>query len=105
MTRLKPVHPGEVLKHDFMDSLGLSAAALARDIGVSPDRITGIVRGNRRITAEIALRLARRFGADARSWMNLQSNYELAVAEQAGAAALRAIRPREAAHGKWVNER
>ena len=96
MTRLEPVHPGEILERDFMEPLGLSAAALAREIGVAPESVRRIVRGKSGITAEIALRLARYFGADARSWMNLQSGYELAVAEQAGAAALRAIRPREA---------
>ena len=96
MTRLEPVHPGEILKHDFMEPLGLSAAALAREIGVAPEWIRKIVRGERAITAEIALRLARYFGADARSWMNLQSGYELAMAEQTSGAALSAIRPREA---------
>lgn len=96
MTRLEPVRPGEILKHDFMDPLGLSAAALAREIGVAPEWIRRIVRGERRTTAEMALRLARYFGADARSWMNLQIGYELAVAEQTDATALRAIRPREA---------
>ena len=59
MTRLNPVHPGEVLKHDFMEPLGLSATALAKAVGVTPARINEIVRGRRGITAETALRLAR----------------------------------------------
>ena len=80
MTRLEPVHPGEVLKHDFMEPFGLSATALAKAIGVTPARINEIVRGRRGITAETALRLARYFNTDARSWMNLQDRYELDIA-------------------------
>ena len=65
MTRLEPVHPGEVLKHDFMEPFGLSATALAKAVGVTPARINEIVRGRRGITAETALRLARYFNTDA----------------------------------------
>lgn len=97
MTRLAPVHPGEVLKHDFMTPFGLSAAVLARKIGVSSARVNGIIRGRRGITAETALRLARYFKTDARSWMNLQDRYELELAERAHADALREIQPRETA--------
>ncbi|MYG52553.1 MAG: HigA family addiction module antidote protein [Rhodospirillaceae bacterium] len=97
MTRLEPVHPGEVLKHDFMEPFGLSATALAKAIGVTPARIAEIVRGRRGITAETALRLARYFGTDARSWMNLQDRYKLMLAERNEASALRAIRPRNSA--------
>ncbi len=97
MTRLEPVHPGEVLKHDFMEPFGLSATALAKALGVSPVRINEIVRGRRGITAESALRLARYFTTDARSWMNLQSHYELEIAARDNGEAFRAIRPREAA--------
>ena len=80
MTRLEPVHPGEVLKHDFMDPFGLSATALAKALGVMPARINEIVRRRRGITVETALRLARYFNTDARSWMNLQNRYELEIA-------------------------
>ena len=97
MTRLEPVHPGEVLKHDFMKPFGLSATALAEAIGVTPARISEIVRGRRGITAETALRLARYFNTDARSWMNLQDRYELEIAERDKSDALRAIRPRDVA--------
>ena len=97
MTRLEPVHPGEILKHDFMDPWGLSATALATALGVSPGRINEIVRGRRGITASTALRLARYFGTDAQSWMNLQTRYDLLVAERTAGGALQAIRPREAA--------
>ena len=97
MTRLEPVHPGEVLKRDFMEPFGLSATALAEAIGVTPARISEIVRGRRGITAETALRLARYFNTDARSWMNLQDRYELEIAERDKSDALRAIRPRDVA--------
>ena len=97
MTRLQPVHPGEILKHDFMDPWGLSATALATALGVSPGRINEIVRGRRGITASTALRLARYFGTDAQSWMNLQTRYELLLEERTAGRELQAIRPREAA--------
>ncbi len=95
MTQLAPVHPGEVLKHDFMDPFDLSAPGLAKAIGVSPARINDIVRGRRGITAETALRLARYFKTDAHSWMNLQGRYELELAERAHTDSLREIQPRE----------
>ena len=94
MTLLEPVHPGEVLKHDFMERFALSSNALARAIGVTPARINEIVRCRRGITAETALRLARYFRTDAQSWMNLQDRYELAVAERRVEDVLAAIRPR-----------
>lgn len=94
MTRLEPVHPGEILRHDFMEPLGLSATALAGAIGVTPARIGEIVRGRRGISAETALRLARYFGTDARNWMNLQQRYALERAARDKAAVLDAIRPR-----------
>ena len=97
MTRLDPVHPGEVLKQDFMVPFGLSDTGLARAIGVTPARINEIVRGRRGITAETALRLARYFNTDPYSWMNLQDRYELALAERAVADALDSIQPRDVA--------
>jgi addiction module HigA family antidote len=97
MTRLQPVRPGEILKYDFMEPFGLSATALAKATGVTPARINEIVCGRRGITAGTALRLAKYFGTDAQSWMNLQTHYELALAEAAVARDLRTIRPIEAA--------
>ena len=97
MTRLEPVHPGEILKHDFMEPFGLSATAVARAIGVTPARINEIVRGRRGITAATALRLARFFGTDAQSWMNLQDRSALSLAERDAAGTLDAIRPLAAA--------
>ena len=79
--RLAPVHPGEVLLEDFMKPLGLSQYRVAKDIGVSAMRISQIVRGQRSVTADTALRLARYFGTSAAVWMRLQARYDLEVAE------------------------
>lgn len=97
MTRkLPPIHPGEVLREEFMLPFGLSSTALAKAIGVTPARVNDIVRERRGITADTALRLARYFGTDAQSWLNLQKNYELDVARHALGADLARIRPRAA---------
>ena len=82
MTRLDPVHPGEILKHDFMEPFALSATALANALGLTSAQIDEIVCRRQGITAETALRLARYFNTDAQSWMNLQTRYELALAER-----------------------
>jgi len=94
---MRPIHPGEILREEYMLPLGLSANALSRALGVTPARINDIVRGRRAITADTALRLARYFGTDARSWMNLQSIHDLRVAELAQAKRIVAtVRPRAA---------
>jgi len=94
---MRPIHPGEILREEYMLPLGLSANALARALGVTPARINDIVRGRRAVTADTALRLARYFGTDARSWMNLQSIHDLRVAELAQAKRIAAtVRPRAA---------
>lgn len=79
---LEPVHPGEVLFEDFMKPLGLSQYRVAQDIGVSPLRISEIVRGKRAVTADTAMRLARYFGTSSAVWMHLQAQYDLEVAER-----------------------
>ena len=79
---LPPVTPGEVLREEFLSPLGLSARALAREIGVPPNRITEILNGDRTVTAETAILLGRRFNTSARFWMNLQVAHDLAVAER-----------------------
>jgi len=79
---LSPIHPGEVLLEDFMKPLGLSQYRLAKDIGVTPIRISQIVNGQRAITVDTALRLARYFGTSAEVWLNLQIRYDLEVAEK-----------------------
>jgi len=78
---LSPIHPGEVLFEDFMKPLGLSQYRLAHDIGVTPIRISQIVHGQRAITVDTAMRLARYFGTSAAVWLRLQVRYELEVAE------------------------
>ncbi len=94
---LPPIHPGEHLA-DELAELGLSANALARALDVPPNRITEILNGQRSITADTALRLARYFGTSAELWMNLQRTYDLKVAERDhGEAIARAVRPRQAA--------
>ncbi len=75
--RAKPVHPGEILMEDFMKPLGLSQYRVAKDTGVHPRRINQIVHGQRAVTADTALRLARFFGTTAQFWMNLQIHYDL----------------------------
>ena len=78
---LSPIHPGEVLLEDFMKPLGLSQYRLAHDIGVTPMRISQIVNGQRAITADTAMRLARYFGTSASVWLRLQVRYDLEMAE------------------------
>ena len=77
-----PIHPGEHLA-DELRELGLSAAELARQIAVPINRVTGIINGQRGVTADTALRLAHWFGTSPQLWMNLQQMYELRVAEMA----------------------
>ena len=92
--RLRPVHPGDILKHDFLEPLGLSAYRVAKDIGVSLPTVNDIVRRRRAITAEMALRFARYFGTSAQLWQNLQSQYDLEVAQaRIGSTVERRIRP------------
>jgi addiction module HigA family antidote len=78
---MRPVHPGEVIREEFMVPLGLSANALAKALNVPAPRINDVVRGRRGVSADTAMRLARYFGGDARSWLNLQAAYALRVAE------------------------
>jgi addiction module HigA family antidote len=79
MRDIPPIHPGEHLLEDFLKPLEISQYRLAKDIGVPPRRINEIVRGKRAISADTALRLARYFGTDAQSWLNLQAHYDLEV--------------------------
>ena len=82
---MRPVHPGEILREDYLAPLGTSANALARALNVPAPRINDIVRERRGVSADTAVRLARYFGGDARSWLNLQAAYDLRVAEIANA--------------------
>src|ERR1700690_1864471 len=78
---LSPIHPGEVLLEDFMKPLGLTQYRLAHDIGVTPIRISQIVNGQRAITVDTAMRLARYFGTSAAVWLRLQVRYDLEVGQ------------------------
>jgi len=78
---MRPVHPGEVLREEFLKPLGMSANALAKALNVPPPRVNDVVRERRGISADTAMRLARYFGGDARSWLNLQTAFDLRVAE------------------------
>src|SRR5688572_22290631 len=78
-TKVPSIHPGEILLKEFLEALGISQYRLAKDINVPPRRINEIVHGNRAITADTALRLARYFGTSERFWLNLQSRYDLEV--------------------------
>lgn len=82
MTRLRPVHPGDILRHDFMEPLNLSSYKLAKELGVMAPSINEIVRRRRAVTAEMALRLSRYFGTSAQVWLNLQSQYDLEVTDR-----------------------
>src|ERR1043165_5975867 len=77
--KIPPVHPGEILQEEFLTPFGLSQYRLAKDTTVPPRRISEIVRGQRSISADTALRLARYFGTSERFWSNLQSHYDLEV--------------------------
>ena len=80
MPRIR-THPGELLKHEYMLPLALSARALAQELGVPANRLTEIIRGRRDITADTAIRLARYFRTDPRFWMNMQAAHDLSKAQ------------------------
>lgn len=91
--KLPAIHPGEVLREEFMLPLGLSSTALAKSIGVTPARVNEIVREKRGISADTALRLARFFGTDPQSWLNLQQQYDISRAQDALGKVLATIKP------------
>ncbi len=92
MTKRAPIHPGEILFDEFLNEFGVTSYALAKAIGVPTNRVTGIVNGERSITADTALRFARFFGNSPKFWMNLQMHYDLEVAErQVGRQILREV--------------
>src|SRR5690349_5481386 len=77
MAKLKNIHPGEVLSQECLMSFGISAYKLAKDIGIPQTRVSEIVKGNRRITADTALRLSKYFGTSAKFWLELQDDFDL----------------------------
>jgi addiction module HigA family antidote len=89
ITKLPPIHPGQVLK-TVLEDAGLSANAVALALRIPANRLTEIINGRRSISADTALRLARYFGTSSQMWMNLQAKYDLASAEDAMAARIEA---------------
>jgi len=77
MSKLKNVHPGEVLKEEFLEPLGITAYRLSKDTFIPQTRISEILKGNRRVTADSALRFAKYFGTSAKFWLGLQDDYDL----------------------------
>mgnify|MGYP005820034799 CR=1 FL=1 len=92
-----PIHPGEILREDFLEGFGITQNKLAVSIGVPPRRINEIVHGKRGITADTALRLAKYFGTSAQFWLNLQAHYDLDLAEDRVADQIAAITPLKSA--------
>ena len=93
-----PIHPGEILLEDFLKPLNITQYALAKAISVPARRINEIVHGKRGITADTALRLGKYFGVAPQSWMNLQTHYDLEIADQAlGERLEQEVHPRHAA--------
>jgi antitoxin HigA-1 len=80
--KIPPLHPGEVLLEDYLKPMGVSQHQLAMSMRVPPNRINGIVQGKRAITAETALRLSRAIGTSPDFWLNLQTSYDLRLAEE-----------------------
>jgi addiction module HigA family antidote len=91
-----PIHPGEHLAEE-LNEIGISAAELARQLNVPTNRITGILNGQRAVTADTALRLGHWFGTSAEFWLNLQKLYELRLAEREKGAEIRKLPKRKAA--------
>ena len=92
--KIAPIHPGQILLHDFMEPLGLSQYALAKALGVTAMRVSQIVRGQRAVTADTALRLSRYFGTRPAWWMDLQTHYDLEkAADKLEARIARAVKP------------
>ena len=78
---MRPVHPGEVLRKEYLEPLDMSVNALAKRLGIPTSRLNDVVLERRGVTPDTAMRLARCFGGDARSWLNLQTAHDLRIAE------------------------
>ena len=95
INKMRPIHPGEILRDEFLVPLGMTAHALALELKVPAPRINDIVRERRAITPDTALRLARYFGNTPQFWMNLQSSYDLKITErETGSAIVRQVHAR-----------
>lgn len=82
MSKLKNIHPGEVLREEFLRPLELSAYRLSKDVGIPQTRTSAILKGERRITADTALRLSKYFGTTAKFWLGLQNDYDIEEEEK-----------------------
>lgn len=82
MKKLRNIHPGEVLQEEFLIPLGLSAYRLSKDIGIPQTRVSEILKGNRRVTADTALRLSKYFGNSAKFWLGLQVDFDIEEEKQ-----------------------
>ncbi|MFZ6758188.1 HigA family addiction module antitoxin [Undibacterium sp. Ji50W] len=96
--RMRPIHPGEILLEEYLLPLDMSPHALALKLNVTPGRINEIVKQERGITVDTAMRLARYFGGDAHTWLNLQTAFDLKMAEASHTIHLAEIVPREIAN-------
>jgi addiction module HigA family antidote len=92
MARLKNIHPGEILQEEFLKPFDISAYRLAKDIGIPQTRVSEILKGNRRITADTALRLSKYFGNSAKFWLGLQDDFDLEEEETAKKNAINSIK-------------
>lgn len=98
MSKLTPIHPGEIIKEEVLIPLSMTVRQLARELNVTPVRLNDIVLGRRGVTADTALRLSRFLGTTAEFWMGLQSDYELRLARQANEKQIaREVKPKPAA--------
>ena len=93
MEKLKNIHPGEILSEEFLIPFNISAYKLAKDIEIPQTRISEIVKGNRRITADTALRLSKYFGNSAKFWLGLQDDFDIEAELSAKGAILESIKP------------
>lgn len=97
VSKMRPIHPGEVLREEFLAPLGITAHALAQALRVPAPRVNDLVRGRRGVTPDTALRLARYFDTSPQFWLNLQASYDLKIAQQAAGKRIeREIEPRAA---------
>lgn len=92
MKKLKNTHPGEILQEEFLLPLEISAYKLSKDIGIPQTRISSIIKGNRRITADTALRLSKYFGNSAKFWLGLQDDFDIEEERNEKKAELNAIK-------------
>jgi len=92
MKKLKNIHPGEILREEFIIPMGITAYRLAKDIGIPQTRIASILKGDRRITADTALRFSKYFGNSAKFWLGLQDDFDLEEENNNKQAALSAIK-------------